>query len=222
MAKPGPKPAGKVDLNWSPQFAYAIGLLTTDGCLSSDGRHIDLTSKDREQIENFMKCLSINDVKIGQKSGSGDGPYWRVQFGDVLFYQFLKDIGLMPRKSKKLKQVEVPEDYFFDFLRGHFDGDGHFYSFWDERWKNSYMFYTVFSSSSLRHLQWIEQEIANRIGDKGNLQVREGNTHQLRYAKTSSIKLLKKLYFDPESVCLSRKRLKVVDALGIIDEHLLK
>jgi len=30
---------------WSADFAYAVGLLTTDGSLSIDGRHINLTSK---------------------------------------------------------------------------------------------------------------------------------------------------------------------------------
>src|SRR3989344_7277407 len=70
--KPGPKPKGKVKLVWSPHFAYAIGLLTADGCLSKDGRHIDLTSKDRAQIISFKKCLGI-ETKISLKySGAGN------------------------------------------------------------------------------------------------------------------------------------------------------
>lgn len=40
------KPKGK-PVKWSPKIAYAVGLITTDGSLSKDGRHIDLTSKDR-------------------------------------------------------------------------------------------------------------------------------------------------------------------------------
>gem|GEM_PF-6676481 len=44
------KPLGKVKIQWSPEFAYVIGLLTTDGNLSPDGRHINFTSKDRELV----------------------------------------------------------------------------------------------------------------------------------------------------------------------------
>jgi hypothetical protein len=56
MKKRGQKPKGKVKIVWSSNMSYAIGLLTTDGCLSSDGRHILLTSKDKEQLNNFSKA----------------------------------------------------------------------------------------------------------------------------------------------------------------------
>ena len=72
MGKRGAKPKGKVNIKWSPEFAYAIGLLTTDGCLSTDGRHFDFTSKDKEQLVNFMKCLGIK-VKIGYKTSGYSG-----------------------------------------------------------------------------------------------------------------------------------------------------
>jgi len=56
---PKPKKKGGVKIKWSSNFAYAIGLLASDGCLSSDGRHIILTSRDREQLENYMLTLTI-------------------------------------------------------------------------------------------------------------------------------------------------------------------
>ena len=56
----------KIKPEWSPNFAYAMGLLATDGCMYNDGRHFDLTSKDIEQLKNFMKCLNFR-VKIGKK-----------------------------------------------------------------------------------------------------------------------------------------------------------
>ena len=35
-------------LAWTAELAYAVGLITTDGNLSSDGRHLGIPSKDRE------------------------------------------------------------------------------------------------------------------------------------------------------------------------------
>lgn len=55
-------PAGHFE--WTPERAYAVGLIVTDGNLSGDGRHIILRSKDIEQIKNFKKCLGLKN-KIG-------------------------------------------------------------------------------------------------------------------------------------------------------------
>ncbi len=46
-------------MKWTANLAYAVGLITTDGCLSKDGRHIDLTSKDLEQCELSKTKLNI-------------------------------------------------------------------------------------------------------------------------------------------------------------------
>ncbi|MBI5147711.1 MAG: hypothetical protein HZA37_00980 [Parcubacteria group bacterium] len=40
-------------------------------------------------------------------------------------------------------------------------------------------------------------------------------THQLKYAKTESLKLLPRLYYDKNIICLSRKRRKIEKALKI-------
>jgi len=113
------RPLGKVRIKWSPEFAYAIGLLATDGNLSSDGRHFDFTSNDREQLTNFMRCLGIK-VKVGfKRSGYTGKKSPRIQFGDVKLYRFLVGIGFMPRKSKVIAKIDIPKEYFFDFLRGH-------------------------------------------------------------------------------------------------------
>src|SRR3989344_2092153 len=111
---------GKVNLSWSGNFAYAIGLIATDGNLSPDGRHINLTSKDEEMVLNFKGCLSVNN-KIGKKSRGGDltnKKYFVIQIGDNNFYDFLLSLGLTPAKSKTIGPLKIPSVYFKDFLRG--------------------------------------------------------------------------------------------------------
>lgn len=216
--KRGPKPQSKVKIKWSPDFAYAIGLITTDGNLSKDGRHLDFTSKDKEQISNFKKCLGLK-VKIGyKKSGFGGQKISRVQFGDVNFYSFLLTIGLMANKSKILSAIKIPNKYFFDFLRGCFDGDGHSYSYWDKRWKSSFMFYIVFSSASKAHIEWLQEKIFILLGIKGYITFggRGKICYQLKYAKKESLHISKKLYNSPDLICLKRKYLKIKKALAIM------
>ncbi|MCX6813937.1 MAG: hypothetical protein NT078_01870 [Candidatus Azambacteria bacterium] len=210
------KPLSKIKIEWSPEFAYALGLLATDGNLSSDKRHFDFTSKDKEQLSNFMKCLGIK-VKIGYKiSGYTGKKSPHIQFGDVNFYRFLLKIGFMPAKTKIIASLKIPRRYFFDFLRGHFDGDGSFFSYWDPRWKSSFMFYTVFISASKRHIDWIRDELFKFLKIRGHIaRDSKKSVYQLKYAKAESLKLLPKIYYNKGVVCLSRKRLKIEKALKV-------
>ena len=117
--KRGAVAKGQVHIKWSADFAYAIGLLASDGFLSQNGQYISLVSKDKEQIINFMQALKISNLKIGKNiSGSGLSLSYRVQFGDVLFHTWLRTVGITPKKSKTISTVAVPEKFFFDFLRG--------------------------------------------------------------------------------------------------------
>lgn len=207
----------KIDIKWSSNFAYAIGLLTTDGNLSPDGRHFNFTSKDMDQLINFMNCLKIK-VKIGQKTSGYTGKKTtQIQFGSVKLYKFLLNIGMTPAKTKTIGAINIPSEYLFDFLRGHLDGDGCFYSYWDKRWKSSYMFYTVFVSASKKHIEWIQEIINQKLKISGYItNARKSSVYQLRYAKSDSVKLLRKIYYKRDVICLSRKRLKIEKGLGII------
>lgn len=214
------KPQTKTNLNWTSNIAYAVGLIVTDGHISKDGRHIDLTSKDKEQLENFMKCLGIK-VKIGFKqSGYTEKKYPRIQFSHVNFYRFLSNIGVTNVKTKSIIEVKVPDKYFFDFLRGHLDGDGTFYSYWDPRWHSSFMFYTVFLSASKKHIEWLQNKIFKLLNINGAVsKKRNDSTYTLRYAKKESLKLLPKIYYSNNIICLSRKFKKIHKALAINKQH---
>ncbi len=202
-------------MNWSSDFAYAVGLITTDGNLSKDGRHLDFTSKDIEQIENFRRILKLTN-KIGLKSsGFSNKRYFRVQFGNVKLYKFLLSIGLTPNKSKTMSKIVIPDRFFRDFLRGHLDGDGYNYSYWDPRWKSSFMLYTGFVSASLVHLEWLNSEIERLYKLKGRIKFGR-RAYQLKFAKYASVKLLAKIYYKKDLICLTRKRFKIEGALDII------
>jgi intein-encoded DNA endonuclease-like protein len=204
-------------LDWSPEVAYAIGLITTDGSLSIDGRHIVFVSKDRQLITTFKKCLNLNN-KIGLRKSSFTQKkiYYHVQFSNVNFYNRLTKLGLSPNKTKTIRALSIPNKFFMDFLRGHFDGDGYFYSFWDKRWPNSFMFYTNFISSSFAHIQWLREKINALAKIKGHV-VRGGkSTWVLRFAKKESLILLHKIYYDKNAPCLLRKKRKVAQHVSIL------
>ena len=187
---------GKVKVKWSSQFAYAIGLLTTDGNLSKDGRHLNMTSKDEEQIINFKNCLDLQN-KIGRKgSGTTMGKkYFVLQFGDVNFYEFLVSIGLKPAKSKTLGRLDIPREYFWDFLRGCVDGDGSIGTFKHPESIYPQLRVRIYSASP-KFLEWIKTEIMINSDLKGGCIEDMGKCRvcKLVFAKDDSIKLLKMIY----------------------------
>ncbi len=164
----GPKPRRK-EILWSPEFAYGIGLMASDGNLRGDGLHLSLVSKDREQIQHAKKCFGISAHESLSRSGRKDDPalYHRIQWGDIVLHDYLMSIGLTPNKSLTIGALNIPREYFFDYLRGSFDGDGCFYSYFDPRWKNSYMFYLALVSGSIVHLEWIQSMTKEYAGCQG-------------------------------------------------------
>ena len=123
----------------------------------------------------------------------------------------------MQRKSKIMEGIKVPDKHFGDFLRGHFDGDGSFYSYWDPRWKSSYMYYTVFNSASKKHIDWLRSKLINLYKVRGHISKgKDSSVYALRFAKTESNVLIDAMYHKPGVMCLQRKRLKIFDALSIV------
>jgi len=201
-------------IRWSPEIAYVVGLISTDGNLSTDGRHISLVSKDIQLLKTFKGCLNLKNKIGNRKSGyTGIKDCHHIQFGDVIFYRWLLKIGLTQNKSKTIGKLKIPDKYFFDFLRGHFDGDGSCYGYWDQRWKSSFMFYISFTSGSLKHLQWLQNRIFYFLEITGYL----GNTNKgvwiLRYPKKKSKKIITKMYYKKNLPCLKRKYKKLIKIL---------
>lgn len=199
--------AGKVKIKWNCNFAYAIGVIATDGNLSPDLRHIHITSKDKEMILNCKKCLNL-DNKIGMKArgGSKDKRYYILQFGDRNFFEFLVSIGITPRKSKTIKEVIIPNVYFKDFLRGCIDGDGSITI--SKHPESSFLQYKIrLCSASKEFLAWILKLTKSLYEIKGgSIHIpKKSSVYTLVFAKEDSIKLLKNIY-NKNSISLSRKR----------------
>ena len=90
-------------IKWSSELAYAAGLITTDGCLSKDSRHITLTSTDTQLLRTFKSCLGKNNrITENTPAKRFRKKAYRVQLGDVALYDFLIKIGLFPNKSLTL------------------------------------------------------------------------------------------------------------------------
>jgi len=196
-------------ISWTTNLAYAVGLIATDGNLSKDGRHLDFTSNDISLIKTFKKCLGLKNKISKKRSGyTGRLSCHHVQFGDVVLYRWLCLIGLMPNKSKLLRKLNIPDTFFFDFLRGHLDGDGSIRKYHDPVYPKSLRLYVSFMSASLPHLLWIKEKVSKLLNIEGFVR-KEPRAYELTYSKKNSIKLLSVLYPRADVPHLERKFLIV-------------
>src|SRR3989338_11392397 len=83
---------------------YLVGLIAADGNLSSDGRHMNVTAKDKNFLEAIKKATGLkNEIGI-KKNGAGAASH-QIQFANRDFYDFLLSIGLTPNKSLTLGKI---------------------------------------------------------------------------------------------------------------------
>ena len=203
---------------WTPELAYTIGLLATDGNLSSDGRHIVMRSADYDLLETFRVCLHLKN-KIGVTDIGRRDHMYRIQFSNVQFYNWLITIGITPAKTYTIGAIKIPNEFFRDFLRGHLDGDGSITTYEDRynTFKNpSYIyqrFIVRFISASEQHIRWLDQKIRTILEAQGRIHrtkptdpTRQVDMWILKFGKKESINLLSKLYYHENLPSLSRKR----------------
>jgi hypothetical protein len=211
------------DFTWSPNLAYAVGLITTDGCLSNDRRHVIFTSQDLEMIRN-MKLILRNTDKVCLTKNSRSEAY-RIQPSNVQLYDWLFSIGLTPHKSLTIGAIDVPDRYFVDFLRGHLDGDGSIQTYTDfyNTTKNpKYVYeriFVKFISASKNHIVWLHEKIVKNLGVHGAVHMtkekdpKKNPMHIIKFAKKESLKLLPQLYYSDSVPCLSCKKILYTDFL---------
>jgi hypothetical protein len=184
-------------------------LIATDGNLSPSGRHVSVSSAERDVLETFLRCVDRR-AKIGNVKGGFGTHGLRVQIGDVGLYRWLQSIGLTPRKSLTLGAIDVPDNFLGDLLRGLLDGDGSVidstYAGTGKAKGRRYRTLLVrFNSASRAHAEWVRERIWTRYELVGGLWCEDG-MYQLTYAKGASLRLLPLLYTDTHVPCIQRKR----------------
>jgi hypothetical protein len=220
------------DFEWTPQLAYAVGLLVTDGNLSGNQRHITMRSVEPLMLETFKKCLGLNS-KIGTNINVKRGGYisYRVQFSNVQFYDWLLTIGLFPAKSYTIGPIAVPDQFFKDYFRGCIDGDGSIqtyqdnYNFYRGRNYSTQRLWIRLVSASKEHIIWAQSKII-LLADIHGAIIRKPPADEtrvplweLKFAKKESVKLINWMYHAPDVPCLERKRAIAQKALAIISQQ---
>lgn len=174
---------------------HLVGLITSDGNLSEDGRHINITSKDYAFLCDFRNVYRLAN-KIGVKNKNKVNQAYHICFSNVGFYSFLLSIGLSPNKSLSQKELFVPKDYFHDFLRGLVDGDGSIQR-WLHKSNRGEQWTLRVASGSEAFLEWLKDEIEKIFKVRGKIyqENKRATSFRLKYGKLAAKTILKNCYY---------------------------
>jgi len=109
---------------WTPNSAYALGLLFTDGCIQKKSSwEISFVNTEYTLVQWLHKILKSNR-KI-TKVITQTKPAYTCFITSTYLGEKLLSLGVIPRKSKiECSLPTVPRGLYLDFIRGLIDGDG--------------------------------------------------------------------------------------------------
>ncbi len=204
--------------SWTREMAYILGYFSADGSMYRNPRgayFIDFVSIDKELMENAKRMFgsrhTISESFLTNRPNNKKR--YRLQIGSKEMFHDLLELGLTPRKSKTLKLPVIPKQYFADFVRGNFDGDGcvKFALYIKKgRKKPSPVLATQFSSGSRDFLVSLLQKLKEYALIQGGCvyakQDKKGESYVLLMSTKDSFRFYDFIYKDAEeNVFLRRK-----------------
>jgi len=181
--------------------AYVLGLIFSDGSISSKKFYTNISSTDRSILEICKKLLNA-DTPIHHYKNC-----FSLIIGNRGIHKSLIALGVLQRKSwKEYSLPAVSPNFMRHFLRGFFDGDGSF--FIDRREKNNYLC-ASFACNSKTFLEEVKSCLLKNNIEPQIIRYdkKDNNTGswQLRIAKKNSVKNFTDFLYKNSKYFLNRK-----------------
>lgn len=184
----------------SPELAYIVGLIASDGHLPRQNNCVVLTTTDQELLDIFRTLLDMPDANVTvthplppRKTA------YMVQVCDYVFRDFIESRGITPQKTLTIGPLDIPDEVFVDFLRGELDGDGGWHI--SSGWRDVQYLVAKFTSKSRSYLEWLHSSIERLAGLVGRF-----SGYGLVYNGHNAERLGEWLYYASDLPCLTRKR----------------
>ncbi len=190
--------------------AYILGLIISDGYVDNYSK-LTFTSKDKELVEIFQRELKSEHklAKYDVYDKRTDKTYTRysLQVASKDIVNDLNNLGVFSNKSFTCRLPQIPEELFWHFVRGLFDGDGSISQ--EKNRKNGALRFKIIGSECLI------TELKNKLTEYGlsttklsysKYKSEEGKIISLLYYSYKDLFLIKnKIYENSDNLKLSRK-----------------
>lgn len=185
-------------------MAYIMGFLAADGNVSKVGNRIQsqLSIKDKDQLE--MIHNEIGGCEVYEYTSNG----YECCGWHCISSQVKKDLatyGIVPQKTGKLCiPKNLKKEYWKDFIRGYFDGDGSIYK--DENGMR--LSITSANPEILEDINAFFEE----NGIKPSTLCKDHNNKNIRFRTQACIDIYNLLYYK-DCLCLKRKKEKYLQLM---------
>jgi intein-encoded DNA endonuclease-like protein len=180
------------DGNWF----YFVGFMLADGSISHNTVQINICNKDREILEKIAIWLDlrtgVHTYKAAENSFTTEDRCM-IAFNSKIIIDRLGNYGVVARKTGYEDYRNIPDEYYFDFLRGFMDGDG-----CSSRGRMAF-----YSNEAL--INKIESEVYTKLGVSGTVRYDSSIIWRLTYNIRDSVIIASSMYKNAE-LFLSRKR----------------
>jgi LAGLIDADG DNA endonuclease family protein len=200
---------------WSPESAYWLGFIWADGHVrnSKHRKHVRIAvqESDSQHLSIFQRFLKSNiPVKRELYRSGKDGNLYPASVITInrkeLAHSLIKHNVVVNRSSSNTALPKIPKTFFWDFIRGYFDGDGAIHRpqksrFLCSGWAVSF----AGSETTLRFLQkCIRQDVGIEMDFRPNGESQ--SNFSLTRTGPEGFRLLKRLYPNDDVVGLARKK----------------
>ncbi len=195
---------------WSREMAYILGFMYADGNVTETkrgNRYVAIYTADRSLLTMMARCMGC-EHKIGERR-SVTGCVYRIQVGSVEWFNDLDKLGLSPNKTKRIELPNIPSEYFGDFVRGYFDGDG---NVWvglvhKDRVTPLETIQVTFTSCSKDYLHSLQQVLKRQGVVGGSLFFSKNKQYaRLTFSVKDALKIYRIMYNAPHKLQLKRKK----------------
>lgn len=201
--------------------AYFVGFIFADGWViqnpetrkyefamqlqSCDKYILDAINKELGGVHKISHKNPQKKIINGIETTSNHSDILRVYSKNIV--QDLMRLGIVQDKTHNYQIPKIPEEFFFDFLRGYIDGDGCYYC----NSKSNAMHITCASSEVLN---WLQNTLES-YGINSSIYKEKELKYRLVCCKKKDLcDLVNLLYHDGFSLCLSRKYNKIKHLLN--------
>jgi LAGLIDADG DNA endonuclease family protein len=196
---------------WTPEMAYVLGFFAADGSMNESkrgGHYIEFQITDGDLLKKIQVLLESDHKITIRDRVPGQKLIYRLQIGSKIIFEDLIQLGFVQNKTKVLSLPDIPQDFFGDFIRGYFDGDGNVWSgiiHKFDRPNPCRILFTCFTCGSEQMLRQVKGHLAD-MGLRGGSISFQGRAFRLNYATADSLKLYAIMYYHCRDLYLPRKK----------------
>ena len=199
--------------NINHNSAYILGFTMADGCVNNFNTWkigYCLHSKDIEVLEFIKKEVAPESIIHYYRENEAS-----LTFSSKFIFEDMSYFGIIPNKTGKEKLLNIDKQYFYDYLRGLFDGDGTV-GIYDKKHTNYKNYIWSICCSNYDFLEQLRNFEGNNLGNIYTVSSKDKPIYQWTIYKKEDIIHIYNKFYSENNFSLKRKKDKMKEIVNYV------